>query len=107
MPTEPQFLYLTTTGLRTGVRREIEIWFTEHDRRYYVIAERGEQAQWVRNVQADPHVAVRIGAESFAARARIVPDGAEPALVQLVQRRSRDKYGWGDGLVVELTPLLA
>ena len=27
---EPKFLYLTTTGRRTGLPREIEIWFTRH-----------------------------------------------------------------------------
>ena len=32
------FLYLTTIGRRTGLPREIEIWFTERDGRYYVIA---------------------------------------------------------------------
>ena len=106
MPTEPQFLYLTTNGRRSGARREIEIWFTRHDGRYYVIAERGEDAHWVRNVQADPLVDVRLGSDRFAACARIVTE-AEAALLRLVQDRSRDKYGWGDGLVVELEPLPA
>ena len=107
MPTEPQFLYLTTTGRRTGTRRELEIWYTRHDDRYYVIAERGAQAQWVRNVTADPLVGVRVAGETFTARARVVPGDAEPGLVRAVQSLSRDKYGWGDGLVVELTPLPA
>jgi deazaflavin-dependent oxidoreductase (nitroreductase family) len=101
---EPQFLYLATRGRRTGAWREIEIWFTRHDGRYYVVAEL-VHAQWVRNVEADPLVSVRVGEETFGARARIVPVAAEPRLVETVQQRSREKYGWGDGLVVELTPL--
>lgn len=104
MATEPQFLYLTTTGRRSGTRREIEIWFTRHDGRYYLIAEQGELAQWVQNVRVEPLVGVRVAGDTFAARARIVPADTEASLVRLVQRRSSDKYGWGDGLVVELEP---
>ncbi|MBI1737443.1 MAG: nitroreductase family deazaflavin-dependent oxidoreductase [Candidatus Rokubacteria bacterium] len=105
MATEPQFLSLTTAGRRSGARREIEIWFTRHAGRYYVVAEQGERAQWVQNVRAEPLVGVRVAGETFTARARIVAADAEASLVQLVQRQSQDKYGWGDGLVVELEPL--
>jgi hypothetical protein len=36
---EPEHLYPTTTGRRTGLPGEIEIWFTRSRGRYYVIAE--------------------------------------------------------------------
>jgi len=99
---DPPFLYLTTTGRRTGTPREIEIWFTRHADRYYVIAELGEEAQWIRNVARDPRVTVRVGSERFSAHARIVPADTEPELVGAVRRLSEAKYGWGDGLVVAL-----
>ncbi|MBI3800677.1 MAG: nitroreductase family deazaflavin-dependent oxidoreductase [Deltaproteobacteria bacterium] len=35
---EPPYLYLTTTGRRSGQPREIEIWFTQCAGQYYVIA---------------------------------------------------------------------
>src|SRR5438445_328723 len=38
-----QYLYLTTTGRRTGRPREIEIWFTQRRGRYYLIAEHRER----------------------------------------------------------------
>ena len=47
------YLYLTTTGRVTAQAREIEIWFTEHSGRFYLVAER-ESANWVRNIQAQP-----------------------------------------------------
>lgn len=75
------YLYLTTTGRRTGAPREIEIWFTAHAGRHDVIAEQGERAQWVQNVMREPAVSVRIGDERFAARARIVQTATEPGLV--------------------------
>jgi deazaflavin-dependent oxidoreductase (nitroreductase family) len=103
--TGPEFLYLTTTGRRTGLPREIEIWFTEQAGRFHVVAEHGENAQWVRNLRADPAVSVRVGDRRFAARARVVDASAESRLWADVRARSEAKYGWGDGLVIELTPV--
>jgi deazaflavin-dependent oxidoreductase (nitroreductase family) len=100
---EPEFLYLTTTGRRTGRPREIEIWFTRLGRRHYLVAEHGLGAQWVRNLLADGRVQVRVGRRRFAARARVVDAAVEATLARSVRARSERKYGWGDGLVVELT----
>jgi deazaflavin-dependent oxidoreductase (nitroreductase family) len=102
---EPKYLYLTTTGRRTGRPREIEIWFTRHRARYYLVAEHGVAAQWVQNLLAHPTVRARVGAQRFRGRARVVDARAERALVATVRRLSEAKYGWGAGLVVEIAPL--
>ena len=101
---ETEFLYLTTTGRRSGRPRRIEIWFTEREGRYYLVAEHLWDTQWVQNVLADPRVEVAVGDAEFPARARVVEADAEPDLHAAVQELSELKYGWGDGLVVELTP---
>jgi len=101
---EPEFLYLTTTGRKSGLPRQIELWFTRRDGRYYIIAEHLMDTHWVQNVLADPGVSVRVGHEDFRARARVVEAAVEPDLHETVQELSERKYGWGDGLVVELTP---
>jgi len=98
------FLYLTTIGRRTGLPREIEIWFTERDGRFYVIAEHREQAQWVRNIRVNGQVNVRLDERQFAGRARVVDNDREPALARAVAALSEVKYGWSDGLIVEITP---
>jgi deazaflavin-dependent oxidoreductase (nitroreductase family) len=103
-PREAQYLYLTTTGRRTGRPRQIEIWFTRRESRLYLVVEHRERAQWVRNLRALPRVTVRLGRRTFPATARVVDGRAEPALARAVKTRSEKKYGWGDGLVVELTP---
>jgi len=59
----------------------------------------------VRNLCADPVVSVRVGDRRFAAHARVVDASAEHLLCAAVRARSEAKYGWGDGLVVELTPV--
>lgn len=102
---EPQYLYLATTGRHSGRPREIEIWFTRLDGRYYLISERGRRAHWVRNLAADSAARVKVGRRRFRARARLVDARVERALARAVRRLSETKYGWSDGLVVELTPL--
>jgi deazaflavin-dependent oxidoreductase (nitroreductase family) len=84
VPQWPLYLYLTTTGRISGQRHEIEIWFTEHGGHFYLIAER-ESANWVRNIQSQPRVKVRIGDAEFNAIGRVVHDDREPQLEAIVK----------------------
>ena len=63
-------LVLTTTGRRTGLPRKTPLQFEELDSVIYVGSARGEQADWYRNLVAEPAVVVQIGSDSFTARAR-------------------------------------
>jgi deazaflavin-dependent oxidoreductase (nitroreductase family) len=98
-----KYLYLTTHGRRSGLAREIEIWFTHLRERFYVIAEY-PTSNWVGNLRAHPEVKVRVGGEEFAGRARVLSKEGDGELVAEVQSLSVKKYGWGDGLVVEIVP---
>lgn len=104
MSPEAKYLYLTTIGRRSGLPRQIEIWFTLHAGCYYLVAEHGLKAHWVRNLLAKPAVRARIGRRSFRGRARVVDARSERDLVAAVRERSEAKYGWGAGLVVEIAP---
>ena len=106
MSSEAKYLYLTTTGRRTGLPRQIEIWFTRHEGRYYLVAEHGLKARWVQNALAEPAVRARVGRRAFRGRARVVDARSERALVATIRERSEAKYGWGAGLVVEIAPPL-
>jgi deazaflavin-dependent oxidoreductase (nitroreductase family) len=97
------YLYLTTTGRVTAQAREIEIWFTEHGGRFYLVAERAS-ANWVRNIHSMPQVKVRVGDAEFNAIARVLHNDREPELAAAVKALFDAKYGWSDGLIVELTP---
>jgi deazaflavin-dependent oxidoreductase (nitroreductase family) len=100
---EAQYLYLTTTGRTTGAPREIEIWFTQLGRRFYLIAEHRERTQWVQNILHHPRISFRIADQTFNGTGRIV-DETESELLKLIRALSDRKYGWSDGLVMELTP---
>jgi hypothetical protein len=49
-------------------------------------------------------VRARVGDSDFNATARVVEAQAEAALHKTIQALSKKKYGWGNGLVVEITP---
>jgi deazaflavin-dependent oxidoreductase (nitroreductase family) len=97
-----QYLYLTTRGRSSGLPREIEIWFTHRDGRFYLIAEY-PASHWLRNLQAHPEAQVRLAGEKFATRARILSPETDADLHRIIANLSREKYGWGEGTIVELT----
>jgi deazaflavin-dependent oxidoreductase (nitroreductase family) len=74
---DDDFCYLTTRGRRTGRPHEIEIWFALHGRTLYLLSGGGERSDWVRNLRADPVVAVRLRDTTFDADARVVDEGEE------------------------------
>ena len=69
-----------------------------------MISEHHKRAQWVQNLLANQAVRWRVTDVTFTGRARVIAAAAEPELTEAVQALSRQKYGWGDGLVVELIP---
>jgi deazaflavin-dependent oxidoreductase (nitroreductase family) len=71
------YCYLTTTGRVSGEPREIEIWFGLDSDTLYMLSGGGERSHWVRNLQREPRVQVRIGDVTLPGRARMVSDAAE------------------------------
>ena len=97
------FCYLTTTGRRTGRPHTIEIWFGMLDGGLYVLA--GGRGDWLRNLEANPAVTVRIGsrdAPEVAAQARMVTDPAEH---EEVRRVMDGKYPGYPNWIRDATPV--
>jgi deazaflavin-dependent oxidoreductase (nitroreductase family) len=101
----------------SGDPHEIEIWFALANGVAYMLSGGGERSDWVRNLQADPAVTIRIGEERRAALAHVVVDSDEDALARrLLVEKYRPRYsgeldewgrtslpvavGWEDGQVV-------
>ena len=99
------YLYLTTTGRKTGLPREIEIWFVVHGGSFYIFAEGFHQAHWVRNIAQHARVRVRVGDRSLDAAAEALDQARDAGEWHTVQDLARAKYGWGDGLPVRITPV--
>lgn len=101
---DQQVLYLTTIGRSTGLPREIEIWFVVCRGRFYLLAEKGEAAGWVKNIRHNPKVAIGIGELHIGATARLLDRQADRQLWQEIAAIADRKYGWSQGLPVELAP---
>ena len=103
-----KFLYLTTVGRNTGAPHRIEIWFTVHNHRLYLISGAGTRSDWVKNLLVDPAVDIEIGPHRW--RAIATPENAPGHLARerLAARYQNWKPGqrltdWATtGLVIEL-----
>jgi deazaflavin-dependent oxidoreductase (nitroreductase family) len=84
-----EYCYLTTSGRVTGRPHEIEIWFVIQGTTLYLLSGGGEGSDWVKNMRAQPSVAVRIGGQVFSATARFELQQAEE---QLARRLLAEKY---------------
>jgi deazaflavin-dependent oxidoreductase (nitroreductase family) len=101
---DKKVLYLTTIGHRTGLPREIEIWFVIYCNRFYLFAETGEAAAWIKNIRRNPEVEIRMGGKRVGATARVLDRELDHELWAQVAAVADRKYGWSDGLPVEISP---
>jgi len=67
-------LLLTTTGRKSGLKRVTPLQYEKIDDEYYLGAARGLQADWVRNIQANPQVEIRVGRKRIPGQAEVVTD---------------------------------
>jgi len=89
------YCYLTTTGRKSGLPREIEIWFGINENSLYLLSGGGDQSLWVKNLLANPNVTVRIAKHNFNGVARIVNEEKEEAMAR---HMLAGKYqGWKEG----------
>lgn len=98
------FLYLTTTGWKSGRDHTIEIWFVEYEGCAYLVAEKREQAHWVQNIRQQSSIRYRIGHNTAdqPGTGSVIDPAREPELAAAIRRLMDDKYGWSDGLIVQL-----
>ena len=89
------YCYLTTTGRKSGLPREIEIWFGINGNSLYLLSGGGDESHWVKNLRANPNVTVRIAEHTFNGIARIVSEEKEETTAR---HMLAGKYqGWKEG----------
>jgi deazaflavin-dependent oxidoreductase (nitroreductase family) len=67
-------LLLTTIGRKTGRRRVTPLQYEEMNRKICIGSANGLKADWVRNIQANPCVEVRVKDRRFEGLARVITD---------------------------------
>jgi hypothetical protein len=67
------------------------------------MSEHRKHAHWVQNIIHNPRVSFIINHTTFTGTARIVDQDKEPELTAEISKLMSKKYGWNEGLIVELT----
>ena len=81
-------MLLTTTGRKSGLPRVTPLQYEEFDGDYYIASARGQEADWFKNILANPQVHVQIREREFDALAEPVTDPVRIAdFIELRLRR--------------------
>jgi deazaflavin-dependent oxidoreductase (nitroreductase family) len=67
-------LLLTTTGRKSGLPRVTPLQYEEISGEYYLSSARGLKADWLRNIQSNPNVVIRVGAKRFRGNGEVITD---------------------------------
>lgn len=68
------------------------------------MSEGREKAHWVKNIMHNSKVSFRVEDKAFEGTARVVDQKKERTLAADVSVLMSKKYGWDQGLIVELVP---
>ena len=103
----PRQTLLETTGRTSGLPRRTPVGGRRVGNEFWLVSEYGEKSQYVRNIQADPHVRIRIKGRWHAGTAHLVPqDDARARLRTLPRLNSATVRAVGTNLLtvrVDLT----
>lgn len=95
MPTPSGLAVVTVTGRKTGKPRHRAMRVVRDGDRAYAVALLGETSDWLRNVQADSRVRIKLGAKTHDATARVLEGVEERARAAEIYRPIA---GWYDYL---------
>ena len=65
---------LETKGRRSGVPRRVPVGNGLRDGHFWILTEHGRKADYVRNIEKDPRVRVKVGRRWHSGTAHILPD---------------------------------
>ena len=65
---------LETTGRRSGQPRRTPVGNGLRGRHFWIVTEHGRRAAYVRNIEADPRVRVKVGRRWYEGTAHVLPD---------------------------------
>ena len=106
MTEDHEYAYLTTTGRVSRQPHTVEIWYRRIGDVVWFISGGMKNADWVKNLIADPHVSIRIGDEVLHGEAFVDDQDAFEARCALAGRyqgwrEDQELSGWAtNGLTV-------
>jgi deazaflavin-dependent oxidoreductase (nitroreductase family) len=81
---------LETTGRKSGLPRRVPIGNGLRGREFWIVTEHGYAADYVRNIQKQPRVRVKVGRRWLEGTARLVPDDDVAARLRSLRRPVND-----------------
>ena len=85
----PGTAILETTGRRSGMPRRNPVTDGLDGDVFWIVAEHGRHASYVRNIEADPRVRLRLGRRWLSGRARALPDDDPEERLRTIARTRR------------------
>jgi deazaflavin-dependent oxidoreductase (nitroreductase family) len=81
---------LETTGRKSGVARRVPVGNGLRGDTFWIVAEHGYHADYVRNIQQDPRVRVKVGRKWRSGTAQVLPDDDPRARMRALRRPLND-----------------
>ena len=81
---------LETTGRRSGQKRVTPVGNGLRGRAFWIVTEHGWASAYVKNIQADPRVRVKVGRRWLNGTATILPDEDPYERMRILKRRAND-----------------
>lgn len=77
---------LETTGRKSGLPRRTPVGGRRIGREFWMVSEFGERSEYVRNIQADPRVRVRVRGHWYSGTACLLPEDDARARLRTLPR---------------------
>jgi deazaflavin-dependent oxidoreductase (nitroreductase family) len=81
---------LETTGRRSGQPRRIPVGNGLRGEHFWIVTEHGRKAAYVRNIEADPRVRVKVGRRWYSGTAHVLPDDDPYERMRMLGRTLND-----------------
>jgi deazaflavin-dependent oxidoreductase (nitroreductase family) len=81
---------LETTGRKSGLPRRVPLGNGLRGSTFWIVTEHGHAADYVKNIQRDPHVRVKVGRRWHEGTAQLLPDDDVSARLRLLRRPVND-----------------
>jgi deazaflavin-dependent oxidoreductase (nitroreductase family) len=86
----PTQALLETTGRRSGEPRRVPVGNGLRGRQFWIVSEHGLASDYVKNIQRDPRVRVKVGRRWYAGEAHLLPDDDPVARLRRLRRPVND-----------------
>ena len=83
---------LETTGRKSGQARRVPLGNGLRGDKFWIVTEHGRNADYVKNIEKDPRVRVKVGRQWYGGTAHILPDDDPKQRMRMLGRPANDAF---------------